>query len=52
MRFVKNPLFQSANTMELNQAGKARQDLEKVISLTADLKRIASRRGKTSSSSH
>jgi len=52
MRFVKNPLFQSANTMELNQAGKARQDLEEVISLTADLKRTAARLGRTSSSSH
>lgn len=52
MRFVKNPLFQNANTMELNQAGKARQDLERVISLTADLKRTASRLGKGSSFSH
>jgi hypothetical protein len=52
MRFVKNPLFQSPNTIELNQAGKARQDLEEVISLTADLKRTASRLGKASSSSH
>jgi hypothetical protein len=52
MRFVKNPLFQAPNTMEVNQAGKARQDLEDVISLAADLKRTASRLGKTSSSSH
>jgi hypothetical protein len=52
MRFVKNPLFQSPNAMEVSQAGRAWQDLEEVISLTADLKRTASRLGKTSSSSH
>lgn len=52
MRFVKNPLFQAPNTMEVNQAGKARQDLEEVITLTADLKRTASRLVKTSNSSH
>jgi hypothetical protein len=52
MRFVTNPLFKTTNTVEINQAGKARQDLEEVISLTADLKKTASRLGKTSSSSH
>lgn len=52
MRFVTNPLFRTPNTLEVNQANKARQDLEEVISLTADLKRTASRLDKTSSSSH
>jgi hypothetical protein len=52
MQFVTNPLFKTANTLEVNQASKARRDLEKVISLTADLKRTASRLDKTSRSTH
>lgn len=50
MRFVTNPLFQTPNTIEVNLATKARQDLETVISLTADLKKTAARLQKTSNS--
>jgi hypothetical protein len=46
--FVNNPLFKEPNTIELNQATKARYDLESVIELTADLKKLASRLAKVS----
>ncbi len=46
MRFVSNPLFQNPNTVEVTQASQARQDLEAVIQLTADLKKVALRLGK------
>ena len=48
MRFVKNPLFQNPNTIEVKQATQARQDLETVIEITADLKKVASKLGKAS----
>lgn len=48
MRFVSNPLFQKPNTIEVNQAIHARQDLESVIELTANLKKNALRLGKVS----
>jgi hypothetical protein len=38
MRFVTNPVFQAANTVDVNLAKKASEDLEQVISLTFDLK--------------
>ena len=41
MRFVNNPVFQAANTVDVNQAKKASGDLEQVISLSADLKQNA-----------
>jgi hypothetical protein len=50
MRFVTNPLFQTPNTLEVDLATKARQDIESVISLTADLKKTASRLRKSSDS--
>jgi phospholipase/lecithinase/hemolysin len=43
MRFVTNPLFQTPNTLEVDLATTARQDIETVISLTADLKKTAAR---------
>jgi hypothetical protein len=41
MRFVNNPVFQAANTVDVNLAKKASADLEQVISLTFDLKQNA-----------
>jgi|SRR5690349_8242292 len=41
MRFVSNPVFQAANTVDVNLAKKASDDLEQVISLTFDLKQNA-----------
>src|SRR5215813_10399092 len=41
MRFVNNPVFQAANTMDVNLAKEARTDLEQVISLTLNLKQNA-----------
>ena len=41
MRFVTNPVFQAANTMDVNLAKKASEDLEQVILLTFDLKQNA-----------
>lgn len=41
MRFVSNPVFQAANTVDVNLAKKASEDLEQVISLTFDLKQNA-----------
>ena len=41
MSFVNNPVFQKANTMDVNLAKKASEDLEHVISLTLDLKQNA-----------
>lgn len=41
MRFVTNPVFQAANTVDVNLAKKASDDLEQVISLTFDLKQNA-----------
>ena len=41
MRFVSNPVFQTANTVDINQAKKASIDLEQVIFLTVDLKQNA-----------
>ena len=41
MRFVANPVFQAANTVDVNLAKKASEDLEQVISLTFDLKQNA-----------
>ena len=41
MRFVSNPVFQAANTVDVNLAKKAGDDLEQVILLTVDLKQNA-----------
>jgi hypothetical protein len=41
MRFVNNPVFQAANTVDVDLAKKAHADLEQVISLTQDLKQNA-----------
>jgi hypothetical protein len=41
MRFVNNPVFQTANTVDVILAKKASEDLEQVISLTLDLKQNA-----------
>jgi len=50
MSFVNNPVFKEPKGIEINQATKARQDLESVIDLTADLKKLASSLAKTSKS--
>ncbi|HZN05666.1 MAG TPA: hypothetical protein VFB65_02730 [Pyrinomonadaceae bacterium] len=47
MRFVNNPVFQAANTVDVNLAKKASDDLEQVISLTVDLKQNAQKLRKT-----
>jgi hypothetical protein len=41
MRFVTNPVFQAANTVDVNLAKKASHDLEQVVFLTFDLKQNA-----------
>lgn len=41
MSFVNNPVFQAANTVDVNLAKKASTDLEQVISLTVALKQTA-----------
>jgi hypothetical protein len=46
-RFVNNPIFQSANTVEIDRAAKARHDLESIILMSNDLKKTASRLGKS-----
>jgi hypothetical protein len=50
LSFVNNPLFKDPKTIELNQAAKARDDLESVIELTADLKKVSARLAKVSKS--
>ena len=47
MSFVTNPVFQAANTVDVNLAKKASHDLERVISLTLDLKQNAQKLRKT-----
>lgn len=47
MRFVTNPVFQAANTVDVNLAKKASDDLEHVIVLTLDLKQNAQKLRKT-----
>jgi hypothetical protein len=46
MRFVTNPVFQNANTIDVIQATRARQDLETVIELAFCLRKVASTFGK------
>jgi hypothetical protein len=48
IQFVTNPVFQAANTVDVNQAKKASQDLEQVISLSNDVKQNAQKFRKTS----
>ena len=48
MRFVNNPVFQAANTVDVELAKKASEDLEHVILLSADLKQNAQKLRKTS----
>jgi len=47
MRFVNNPVFQTANTVDVNLAKKASEDLEQVILLAFDLKQNAQKLRKT-----
>lgn len=46
-RFVNNPIFQSPNTVEIDRAAKARHDLDSIILMSNDLKKTASRLGKS-----
>jgi len=41
MRFVNNPVFQAANSVDVNQAKNASQDLDRVLLLTDDVKQNA-----------
>ena len=41
LRFVTNPVFQANNTVDVNLAKKASEDLEQVILLTVDIKQNA-----------
>jgi len=47
MSFVNNPVFQAANTVDVNLAKKASSDLEHVLVLTVDLKQNAQKLRKT-----
>ena len=47
MGFVTNPVFQAANTLDIDQAKKASRDLEQVITLTDELKQNAQKLRKT-----
>ena len=47
MSFVNNPVFQANNTVDVNLAKQASEDLEKVLALTGDLKQHAQRLRKT-----
>ena len=47
MRFVTNPVFQAANTLDVVQAKSASQDLDQVILISGDLKQNAQRFRKT-----
>jgi hypothetical protein len=47
MRFVNNPVFQAANTVDIDLAKKASADLEQVLLLTVDLKQNAQKLRKT-----
>ena len=47
IRFVNNPVFQAANTVDVDLAKKASEDLEHVISLSVDLKQNAQKLRKT-----
>ena len=47
MSFVNNPVFQAANTVDVNLAKKASADLEQVLLLTFDLKQNAQKLRKT-----
>ena len=48
MRFVNNPVFRAANTVDVDLAKKASADLEQVILLTFDLKQNAQKLRKNS----
>ena len=48
MRFVTNPVFQAANTVDVNLARKASDDLEHVLVLTVALKQNAQKLRKSS----
>ena len=47
MRFVTNPVFQAANTVDVTLSKKASDDLEQVLFLTVDLKQKAQKLRKT-----
>lgn len=47
MSFVNNPVFQAANTVDVNLAKLASADLEQVLLLTVDLKQNAQKLRKT-----
>lgn len=47
MRFVNNPVFQAANSVDVNLAKKASDDLDQVIWLTLDVKQNAQKLRKT-----
>jgi hypothetical protein len=46
MSFVKNPIFQKTNVMDLRLANQAKSDLEAVISMSNKLKRASAKLGR------
>ncbi|HEX8142104.1 MAG TPA: hypothetical protein VF553_05870 [Pyrinomonadaceae bacterium] len=49
MRFVSNPVFQTPEVVDVQQASKAKHDLEDIIKLSAKLKKAAEKLSKNSS---
>jgi hypothetical protein len=47
MSFVSNPIFQSAQVVDVQQASKAKRDLEAIIKLSGKIKKSAARLNKT-----
>jgi hypothetical protein len=47
MRFVSNPVFQAAKTVDINEAKKASEDLQQILSLSNHLKQNAQKLRKT-----
>jgi hypothetical protein len=52
MSFVTNPIFQKPNVMEIGLAKQARRDLESVIALSVDLKKVAANLKTSAESNH
>ena len=52
MSFVANPLFQKSNVIEVSLATKAHHDLEEVIVLSGNVKKIAAKLNETSKRAH
>jgi hypothetical protein len=51
MSFVSNPIFQSAQVVDVQQASKAKRDLEAIIKLSGKIKKSAARLSRASAKS-